>query len=90
MAGIALQEGEGEDPDTELLREQMRVMANELDQREAALEALQNSDTAENYEVELQVPNSPKRFRFRQMCPSNPLRYTPCCNLLQVLSKGAE
>ena len=50
-----MQEGESEDPDTELLREQMRVMADELDQREAALEALQNSDAAENYEVELQV-----------------------------------
>ena len=43
------------DPDTELLREQMRVIADELDRKEAALEALQNSDSADNVDVELQV-----------------------------------
>ncbi len=56
---LMLQEGGSEDPDTELLREQMRVMADELEQREAALEALQNSDVADNYEVELQVLHCP-------------------------------
>jgi hypothetical protein len=74
---MVLQEGdgEGEDSDTELLREQMRVMADELDQREAALEALQNSDTAENYEVELQVSPLPP-------CPFPlPLEGTPLSGL---------
>ena len=33
----------------------MRVIADELDRKEAALEALQNSDSADNVDVELQV-----------------------------------
>ncbi len=41
--------------DTELLREQMRVIADELDRKEAALETLQNGDSADNVDVELQL-----------------------------------
>lgn len=33
----------------------MRVIADELDRKEAALEALQNGDAVENVDVELQV-----------------------------------
>ena len=33
----------------------MRVIADELDKKEAALEALQNTEAAENVDVELQA-----------------------------------
>ena len=59
MAIFVMQgELDGEDPDTELLKEQMRVIADELDRKEAALEALQNNESGDNVDVELQVCSS--------------------------------
>ena len=47
LSGCVLLQAHSEaDPDTELLREQMRVMADELGKREALIEAIRSDDGA--------------------------------------------